>query len=38
MWGMGEMINAYEMLVENFKRRDHIGERGLDGRMILKWI
>lgn len=35
---MGEMISAYEILVENFNRRDHIEERVIDWRMILKWI
>jgi hypothetical protein len=30
---MGEMRNG-----ENLKGRDHLGDLGVDGRLILKWI
>jgi hypothetical protein len=35
---MGETINAYKILFENLKGRDHSEYLGVDGRIILKWI
>jgi len=34
---MGE-INVHTTLVENLKGRDYLGDLGVDGRIILKWI
>jgi hypothetical protein len=31
------MINAYEMCVGNLKGK-HLGDLGVDGRIILNWI
>jgi len=36
--GIGEMINAYKVLVGNLKVRDHWEDLDVDGRMILEWI
>jgi hypothetical protein len=33
---MGEMRNAYTILVGNLKKRDHLEDLGVDGKMILK--
>jgi hypothetical protein len=35
---MGEIRNAYKVLVENLKGRDHSEDVGIDGRIILEWI
>jgi hypothetical protein len=35
---MGEMRNAYEVLSENLKGRDHLENLGVDGKMILECI
>jgi hypothetical protein len=35
---MGEMRNAYTILVENLKGRDHSEDLGVDGKIILEWI
>jgi hypothetical protein len=35
---VGGKRNAYEILLENLKRRDHLENPDLDGRVILKWI
>jgi hypothetical protein len=35
---MGEMINAYIILIGNPKGRDHLEDLGIDGRIILKCI
>jgi hypothetical protein len=35
---MGYMINAYKLLSENPKGRDHSVDLGVDGRIILEWI
>jgi hypothetical protein len=35
---MGNIINAYKILSENLKGKDHFGDRGADGRIILKLI
>jgi hypothetical protein len=34
---MGEMRNIV-FLSENVKKRDHLKDRGVHGRIILKWI
>jgi len=35
---LGEMKNAHKILVANLKGRDYLGDLGIDGRLILKWI
>jgi hypothetical protein len=35
---MGEIRNAYVILVGNPERRDQLEDRGVDGRIILEWI
>jgi hypothetical protein len=29
---------AYRVLVGNVKERDHLEDKGVDGRLILRWI
>ena len=31
-------IGAYRVLVGNLRDRDHLGDPGIDGRIILRWI
>jgi hypothetical protein len=35
---MGDNIKAYKILVGKRKARDHLGDLGMYGKMILKWI
>jgi hypothetical protein len=35
---IGEMINAYSLLMEHLKGRDHTEDLGVNGRIILDWI
>jgi hypothetical protein len=35
---MGELRNAYKIQLEDLKGRDYLGDLGIDGRVILKWI
>jgi len=35
---MGERRGVYRFLVENLREIDHLGDQGLDGRIILIWI
>jgi hypothetical protein len=35
---MGDMRNAYKILVGNLKGIDHLEYIGVDGRIILEWI
>ena len=35
---MGEGRGVYRVLVGNMRERDHWGDPGVDGRIILKWI
>jgi hypothetical protein len=35
---MGEKRGAYRMLVGRPEGRHHLGDPGVDGRIILKWI
>jgi hypothetical protein len=35
---LGEMANAYKILLENLKGRDHLEDLGIDGRIILEYI
>jgi len=35
---MGEMRNAYKILVGNLKGRDHSDDPDVGGRIILEWI
>jgi hypothetical protein len=35
---MGDMRNAYKILVENLKRRNLSEDLVVDGRIILDWI
>ena len=36
LWGREEMCTGFWL--ENLRERDHLGERGVDGRIILRWI
>ena len=33
-----ERRGVFRVLVGNLRERDHLGDRGVDGRIILKWI
>jgi hypothetical protein len=35
---MGEMRGLYRVLLGKLKGRDHLGDSGVDGRIILRWI
>jgi len=35
---MGERRGVYRLLWENLRERDHLGDQGVDGRKILRWI
>jgi hypothetical protein len=35
---MGERRGVYRVLVGNMWERDHLGDPGVDGKMILRWI
>jgi hypothetical protein len=35
---MGEMRNVYEILVRKLKGKNHLGDIGIEGRIISKWI
>jgi len=35
---MGERGGVYKCLVGNVRERDHLGDPGVDGRIILRWI
>jgi hypothetical protein len=35
---MGEARNAYNILLENLKGRDHLEDLGVYGKIILEWI
>jgi hypothetical protein len=35
---MGERRGVYTVLLENTIKRDHLGDQGVDGRIILRWI
>jgi hypothetical protein len=34
----GEGRDAYRILVENLRDRDHLEELGVDGTIVLRWI
>jgi hypothetical protein len=34
----GEGRGLYRVLVGNMRERDHWGDQGVDGRIILRWI
>jgi hypothetical protein len=36
LWGRGEVYSGFWW--GNLRERDHLGELGVDGRVILKWI
>jgi len=36
VWGRGEAYTGFWW--GNLKERDHLGDRGVDGRIILRWI
>ena len=36
MWGRGEAYTGFWW--GNLKERDHLGDPGIDGRIILRWI
>jgi hypothetical protein len=35
---MGEMRNTHKMVVGNVERKNHSGNLGIDGRIILEWV
>jgi hypothetical protein len=35
---MGEMRSVYRVLVGNLRKRDHLEDPVVDGRIILRWI
>jgi hypothetical protein len=35
---MGEMRNAYEILVGNSKGKRHLEDLGIDGKILFEWI
>ena len=35
---MGERRGVHRVLVGNPERKDHLGDTGVDGRIILEWI
>jgi hypothetical protein len=35
---VGERRDVYRVLVGNLRERDHWGDPGIDGRIILRWI
>jgi hypothetical protein len=35
---MGEGSGVYRVLVGKLRERDHLGDPGVDGRIILRWI
>jgi hypothetical protein len=35
---IGEGRNVYRLLMENQKKRDHLEDQGVDGRMRSEWI
>jgi hypothetical protein len=35
---MGERRGVYRVLVGNLRERDHLGDPGIGGRIILRWI
>jgi len=35
---MGEWRGVYRVWWENLRKRDHWGDPGVDGRIILRWI
>jgi len=35
---MGERRGVYRVLVKKPGRKDHLGDPGIDGRIILRWI
>ena len=36
LWGRGEAYSVFWL--GNLKERNHLGDRGVDGRIILRWI
>jgi hypothetical protein len=35
---LGEMRNAYKILSDSLKGRDHLEDLGMDGKIIFEWI
>jgi len=35
---MGKRRNLYRVLVRKTEGRDYLGDQGVDGRIILRWI
>ena len=35
---VGQRRDVYRVLVENLKERDHLGDPGIDGRIMLRWL
>jgi hypothetical protein len=36
VWGRGEAYTGF--LWENLRETDHLGDPGVDGKIILKWV
>ena len=36
--GMGARRGVFRVLVGKLRYRDHVGDPGVDGRIILRWI
>ena len=36
--GMGNWKDVYRVLVGNLMEGDHLGDPGIDGKIILRWI
>jgi len=36
LWCMGERRDIYRVLMGNLRKRDHLGDPGIGGRIILK--
>ena len=35
---MGERRGVYRVLVGNLREKDHLGNQGVEGKLILRWL